>query len=232
MTASPRISAPLYRPPTRPTLQVLFLPLQDEDVLVPREVYFYKRRAHWAALIPVSAEALSILVLALVVATGSVPAGNAAMVVALALAGLSVWRMIRSRDWSWIDYAWLAVVGLVLLSAGVGVRTLAVLAMMWALVRLSVEAARWWFYEVRYVTNRRIIEINGLLGRRISSMPLRQVTDITLRRGMGGEMLGYGELRIESAGQDQALGTIPYLVDDEKFHDVLVHLSAREVDTA
>jgi len=228
VTAAERVTAPLYRPPTRPTLQVLFLPLQDEDVLVPREVYFYKRRAHWAALIPVTAEAMAILVLALVVLTGSVPAGNLPFVIAMVLAGLSVWRMIRTRDWSWLDYAWLAVAAIVLLSAGVGVRTLAVLAVMWALVRFGLAAARWLFYEVRYITNRRIVEITGLLGRRISSMPLRQVTDITLRRGVGGELLGYGELRIESAGQDQALGTVPYLVDDEKFHDVLVHLSASE----
>jgi hypothetical protein len=228
VTATDRVTAPLYRPPTRPTLQVLFLPLQDEDVLVPREVYFYKRRAHWAALIPVSAEALAILVLAAVVLTGSVPANNLPFVIAMVLAGLGVWRMIRSRDWSWLDYAWLAVGAIVLLSAGVGVKTLAVLAAMWALVRFGLAVARWFFYEVRYITNRRIIEINGLLGRRISSMPLHQVTDITLRRGVGGELLSYGELRIESAGQEQALGRVPFLLDDEKFHDVLVHLSAEE----
>ncbi|MGI9602415.1 MAG: PH domain-containing protein [Acidimicrobiales bacterium] len=213
-------------------MQVLFLPLHDEDVLVPREVYFYKRRAHWAALVPLMLEALAIITLSLVVIAGTVPASSTLLLAILILAGISVWRMIHDRDWSWIDYAGLAVGALLVVSAGVGIKSLAVLAILWTITRLSLDVVRWGCYEVRYITNRRIIEINGLLGRRISSMPLHQVTDITLRRGMGGEIFRYGELRIESAGQEQALGRIPYLVDDEKFHDVLVHLAANEAVNA
>ena len=228
MTATGRTTPSLYRPSKRPSLQVLFLPLRDEDVLVPREVYFYKRRAHWAALAAVGLEAGSIVALSLVVLAGSAPVGSLFLLTILVVAGFTAWRMVRERQWSWGDYMGMAIGALLIISAGVGLRSLAVLAVLWALLRLGLEAIRWWLYEVRYITNRRIIEINGLLGRRISSMPLHQVTDITLRRGVGGELLRYGELRIESAGQEQALGRIPYLVDDEKFHDVLVHLATNE----
>lgn len=231
MTASPGVAPRLYRPPKRPSIVVLLMPLHDEDVLVPREVYFYKRRAHWTAVVPHTVEALSIVALAMVVLARTVPTGSTILLTALVVAGLTVWRMIKQRDWTWTDQLGLGIGAVLVISAGVGLRSLAVLAALWAMLHLGLQVVRWRFYETRYITNRRIVEISGLLGRRISSMPLHQVTDITLNRSVAGELLQYGELRIESAGQDQALGTIPHLIEDERFHDILVHLATREART-
>jgi hypothetical protein len=46
-------------------------------------------------------------------------------------------------------------------------------------------------------------------------MPLVKVTDMRFSRSIVGRLLGYGEFRLESAGQDQALGRIPWVADPD-----------------
>ena len=95
------------------------------------------------------------------------------------------------------------------------------------LARLGLRILRWWRYEVRYLTNRRIIEATGFLGLRVASLPVTRVTDLVLNRTTGGELLGYGSLRIESAGQDQSLANIPFLVHPKAFHRLAVRLATK-----
>jgi uncharacterized membrane protein YdbT with pleckstrin-like domain len=51
----------------------------------------------------------------------------------------------------------------------------------------------------------------GLITRRVDMMPLSKVTDMSFQRSLLGRMLGYGEFVLESAGQDQALSTVPFI---------------------
>jgi membrane protein YdbS with pleckstrin-like domain len=76
--------------------------------------------------------------------------------------------------------------------------------------RLAWRALQWredWFV----VTDRRLLVRSGLLTRRVSMMPLIKVTDLSFARPPVGRLLGYGEIVIESAGQDQALRRIRHL---------------------
>jgi membrane protein YdbS with pleckstrin-like domain len=76
--------------------------------------------------------------------------------------------------------------------------------------RLLWCALQWredWFV----VTDRRLLLRTGLLTQRISMMPLIKVTDLSFARPPVGRLLGYGEIVIESAGQDQALRRIRHL---------------------
>ena len=88
----------------------------------------------------------------------------------------------------------------------------------------------WAFYEKLYITNRRVIKSTGFLGANIDGMPLTRITDIAFNRSVPGEVLGYGTFRLETAGQDQALGRIPFLNQPDLFYNILiglVHHSAR-----
>ena len=58
-------------------------------------------------------------------------------------------------------------------------------------------------------------------------MPVSHVTDLVLTRTTGGELFGYGDLRIESAGQDQSLASIPWLVEPRAFHRLAVRLATK-----
>lgn len=68
-----------------------------------------------------------------------------------------------------------------------------------------------WSTDVFVVTDRRVMLFTGFLTRRVAMMPVVKVTDLTYRRTPLGRLLRYGDLIIESAGQDQALHTVSFL---------------------
>ncbi len=85
------------------------------------------------------------------------------------------------------------------------------------LARLTWRVLEWredWFV----VTDRRPLMRTGLVTRRIAMMPLLKVTDMSYSRPPVGRLLGYGELVLESAGQDQALRTITHLPDPDQLY--------------
>lgn len=58
----------------------------------------------------------------------------------------------------------------------------------------------WWAARQLIVTNRRVIFRSGVLGKSERSIPLSRVQDVSVRYGIAGRILGYGDVRIESAG--------------------------------
>ena len=76
------------------------------------------------------------------------------------------------------------------------------------------------------MTNQRIIEVSGVLTRKVASMPLEKMTDMIYLRTLGGRLLGYGDLIVESAGQDQALSRIRRLPKPDDFYRCVTSLSA------
>ncbi|MEM2914198.1 MAG: PH domain-containing protein [Candidatus Bathyarchaeia archaeon] len=57
-----------------------------------------------------------------------------------------------------------------------------------------------WLCINYYLTNLRLIEERGIIGKRIMMVPLNKVQDITCRFGILGRIFGFGDLEIESAG--------------------------------
>lgn len=57
-----------------------------------------------------------------------------------------------------------------------------------------------WICINYYLTNLRLIEERGIVGKRIMSIWLDKVQDITCKFGILGRILGFGDLEIESAG--------------------------------
>lgn len=210
---------------SRTSLTALLWPLPESEILVAEEKVYYRERRHWASLATAIAETLAVFVL-LMVAFGGYPVGGAVTLLLVVGSGVLVWRSLQTRTWTWNEGALLAVVAVLVVSATSGAPSaIAMMVAVMVSVRLVAFYLRWAFYEHRYITNRRIIETSGFFGSRISSMPLGRVTDISLTRSVFGEVLDYGKLRVESAGQDQALGTIPYLIAPEMFHETIVMLA-------
>jgi hypothetical protein len=90
-------------------------------------------------------------------------------------------------------------------------------------LRLGWKLAEWRIDRI-VVTDQRVVEVSGLLTRSVASMPLMKVTDMTYRRSVGGRMLGYGELVLESAGQNQGLSRIEYLPHPDDFYRTVTAL--------
>jgi membrane protein YdbS with pleckstrin-like domain len=77
------------------------------------------------------------------------------------------------------------------------------------------------------ITNQRVIEDYGIFTRNRDSMPLVKVTDLRYHQSMMGIILNYGELVLESAGQQQAIGSIDHLANPEDFYRTFLTLLAR-----
>jgi uncharacterized membrane protein YdbT with pleckstrin-like domain len=91
------------------------------------------------------------------------------------------------------------------------------------LLRLAWGIWEWWVDRI-VVTDRRLFEVSGILTRKVASMPLAKVTDMTYHRTVAGRLFGYGELRVESPGQKQALARIAYLPKPDDFYRTVTSL--------
>lgn len=61
------------------------------------------------------------------------------------------------------------------------------------------------------VTNKRLLEVSGFLSLQVLTMPHSKVTDYTLKQSFVGRILDYGSIRVESAGQVQAIEQLDYV---------------------
>ena len=118
-----------------------------------------------------------------------------------------------------------AVVGVVLTpgsSHGV-VDTLCGAVTLFFVLRLAWRVWEWWADRI-VVTDERIFEVSGVLTRRVASMPVSRVTDMTYKRTIGGRILGYGEVIVESAGQEQGLSAIDHIPQPDHFYRTVTSL--------
>jgi len=61
------------------------------------------------------------------------------------------------------------------------------------------------------VTDSRLIRVSGIITTTVDIVPLAEITDLSLRCTIGGRVLGYGALRIETAGQTRALERLDFV---------------------
>jgi uncharacterized membrane protein YdbT with pleckstrin-like domain len=73
---------------------------------------------------------------------------------------------------------------------------LSVVAILFAMLIIFLD----WICANYYLTNLRLIEERGIIGKRIMMAPLNKVQDITCKFGIIGRIFGFGDLEIESAG--------------------------------
>lgn len=92
-----------------------------------------------------------------------------------------------------------------------------------ALIRLAWKVLHWW-HEVLIVTDKRLMINSGIIETKNSMMPITKVTDMSYLRPFFGQILGYGTLRVESAGQKQDLETIKYLPEPEEVFKAISEL--------
>lgn len=81
------------------------------------------------------------------------------------------------------------------------------------------------FIEWRYgwfaATDKRLLLLSGFVTHRVGMMSLGKVTDLNYSRSVLGEMLGFGEFLLESAGQDQALRRISWVPNPDRNYRAL-----------
>jgi membrane protein YdbS with pleckstrin-like domain len=98
----------------------------------------------------------------------------------------------------------------------------AVILVIWILWAILLLRLAWkvleWSLTYFVITSQRLLLAKGFLIRRVDMMPLAKVTDMSFNRSPTGQLLGFGEFVVESAGQDQALRHIEYLPYPEQLY--------------
>lgn len=61
------------------------------------------------------------------------------------------------------------------------------------------------------VTNMRVFRLHGVLNRKMATVPLIRILDITVNKPLIGRVLGFGHFVFESAAQEQGLREIRYV---------------------
>jgi uncharacterized membrane protein YdbT with pleckstrin-like domain len=106
---------------------------------------------------------------------------------------------------------------------------LLVIWVVWAIVLLRLL---WkvldWSLNYFVITSQRLLLAQGFLIRKVNMMPLDKVTDMSFQRSAMGQLLGYGEFIVESAGQDQALRNVDHLPYPEQLYLEVCGLIFRE----
>jgi membrane protein YdbS with pleckstrin-like domain len=103
------------------------------------------------------------------------------------------------------------------------VDTVAGLVVLFFILRAGWRVWEWWADRI-VVSDRRIFEISGILTRTVASMPVERVTDMTYKRTIFGRLLGFGEIIVESAGQEQGLSSIDHIPHPDEFYRTITSL--------
>ncbi len=61
------------------------------------------------------------------------------------------------------------------------------------------------------ITNMRVFRVRGVFSRKLATMPISRILDITVEKPLLGRMLDYGHFVFESAAQEQGLKDIRYV---------------------
>jgi len=211
-------------------LRLVLAPPRDVDVLVGDEVIYYKAPKHILSLAEPVIETLAVLIVVGTVLIRPNFEGPSLGVLAVLLSLLFVWRWVNQREWGFVTAFWAIIVGYVFVTNDIDPLVLAPAIGLFFIGRLGLAILRWYKYEVRYLTNRRIIEATGFFGLRVASLPVSRVTDLVLHRTAAGETFGYGSLRIESAGQEQSLSNVRFLIAPRTIHRLAVRLATKPTE--
>jgi uncharacterized membrane protein YdbT with pleckstrin-like domain len=88
---------------------------------------------------------------------------------------------------------------------------------------IIIVAFRWWeWHNTEYViTNRRLLNVNGILNKRSADSSLEKINDAILNVNVVGRLLGYGDLKILTAA-DAAIDRYRMLNDATGFKKVMM----------
>lgn len=138
------------------------------------------------------------------------------------------WIVLGRQLLVWLATLVAAVLLSVLAEAGgeraVGFQRMATLAFLGMTLYLVFHVVEWW-YERIVITNKRVIKTEGILTRKVSTLPLGKVTDTAYRRTLLGRLLGYGDLVLDLPGQDKYVPVLNKLSHPDEIYQTIMSIA-------
>jgi hypothetical protein len=82
----------------------------------------------------------------------------------------------------------------------------------------ALTAVAEWYVRLFIVTERRLLFVRGIKIRKVSTLPVAEIDNLTFRRSLLGRVVGYGDFIIESRATDKALRKIRYIPYPEQLY--------------
>ena len=82
-------------------------------------------------------------------------------------------------------------------------RLLPLILLLVPFIRMGLKTIKWW-NESYIITNRRVIQTEGIINKHVIDSSLEKVNDVVLNQSVLGRMLGYGDVEIQTAAEDGA----------------------------
>jgi hypothetical protein len=95
----------------------------------------------------------------------------------------------------------------------------------------SFGAVEYFMTEI-VLTDRRILVLSGVFTRLRSTLPYRAVTDMSYEKTVLGDTFGYGHMRVETAGQIQAVEKLRFIENPEDVYHVIMRYALGTVEAA
>lgn len=96
----------------------------------------------------------------------------------------------------------------------------AVVGMAYAVFRFGWEVLQWWSEEY-LITDRRVLQTEGIINKRTSDSALEKVNDVVLVQSFFGRLLGYGDLEVVT-GSDIGVNSLTRLRDAVTFKTAML----------
>lgn len=111
-------------------------------------------------------------------------------------------------------------VGAVWLTQSTGMQVIDSVAVWVFALLTAVLAFRYlqWHRERYLITSKRVLQLHGIVAVQVAGVSLARVTETSFSRSLTGRLLGYGELKLDSAGEQLGLATLDYLPHPEEVY--------------
>ncbi len=80
-----------------------------------------------------------------------------------------------------------------------------------AMTAFTAHKALVWWTSYYVVTDERVLLLQGILSTNVTAVRLSRVAETSFSRSVWGRILGYGELKLDAAGEQLSLASLTYL---------------------
>jgi uncharacterized membrane protein YdbT with pleckstrin-like domain len=80
-----------------------------------------------------------------------------------------------------------------------------------------------WLMNVYVVTNRRVVEVSGVVNKKVMDSSLEKLTDVVLTQRLFGRILGYGDIEVLTAASTAAVNYLKQIRRPLEFKTAMVN---------
>ena len=124
------------------------------------------------------------------------------IIFAAAILAIIIFLRWWQPDWRWVNWLFIAFI-------------VPVFRIAWGFIA--------WRMNVYALTNRRVVEVTGVINKTVADSSLEKLTDVVLRQSLLGRMLGFGDIEVLTAAAGAGINYIKQIRKPMQFKQAMVN---------